>query len=103
MKSIPLNISAMRSAQMGEDIAVEILDAIDQNQQVELDFRAVEIMTPSFANALIMTLLSRHSLDDLRRKCLFQNRSSTVISMMNRAVTRYSNGIRLTAQPSVSA
>ena len=102
MRSIPLDISAMRSAQMGEDIAVKILTAIDHNEQVRLDFHRVEIMTPSFANAMIMTLLSKHSLEELKHRCQFQNRSLTVVSMMNRAVTRYTNGIRLTTQASVS-
>lgn len=95
--------SALRSASMGESLADQVTEALRQADTVRVDLACVEMMTPSFANALVMTLLDRFPLATLQTRCAFVNRAEPVIDVMNRAVRRYQSGIRLTAQLPVGA
>lgn len=97
-------VSALRAASGGVSLAEEMAEKLRHGESARVDLAAVEIMTPSFANALVMTLLDHVSLADLRDRCSFVNRSDAVVDAMNRAVQRYQNGIRLTTQrPALSA
>ncbi len=98
MHEIAIQESALRSAGDGLERAKAVSAILDQGLSVRIDFAAVEIMTPSFANAFVMTLLERYPIERLRSGCEFLNRSEVVIESMNRAVTRYQNGIRLSSQ-----
>lgn len=89
---------ALRSASEGLEMAREIVAHLQASQKVRVDFAAVEMMSPSFANTLVMTLLEQFSVDQLRANCEFANRTDVVIEAMNRAVQRYQSGIRLTTQ-----
>lgn len=89
---------ALRSASEGLEMAREIVAQLRNGERVRVDFAAVEMMSPSFANTLVMTLLEQFSVDQLRANCEFANRADVVIEAMNRAVQRYQSGIRLTTQ-----
>lgn len=89
---------ALRSASEGLEMAQEIIARIRANERVRVDLAAVEMMSPSFANTLVMTLLEQFTVDQLRANCEFANRTDVVIEAMNRAVQRYQSGIRLTTQ-----
>jgi len=90
--------SVLRSPNVGESLADEISHALRDSDKVCVDFACVENMSPSFANAFIMTLLADFPLSELRARCEFVNRSESVVDMMNRAIRRFQSGIRLTTQ-----
>lgn len=90
--------SALRSADYGASLAEDFIAALADFDRLIVDFAEVEIMTPSFTNALVMRLLERLPLSELQQRCIFENRSQHVIRAMNRAVTRYQSGIRLSSQ-----
>lgn len=98
MITIQLQSNALRSASEALDTAREILAHLREAERIRIDFAVVEMMSPSFANALVMTLLEQFTVDQLRARCEFANRNDVVIAAMNRAVQRYQSGIRLTTQ-----
>ena len=98
MQEIRPTNSIFQSAGMGEAFATELTRALESSPLVHVDLSTVETMTPSFANAMVMTLLERFSLATLQSRCVFMNRSPHVIDVMNRAVLRYERGIRLSNQ-----
>lgn len=104
---LELNVpsTSLRAAANAEDMAAQILRAIRDGHQVRVHLASVEIMTPSFANTLIMTLLASVPLDQLRCACEFVDRTPSVVETMNRAAERYLRGVRLSAQlpPAVCA
>lgn len=97
MNRWPLSTSLTTSTN-GEQLANAVLLTIRAGEEVEIDFVDVEVMTPSFANAFVMTLLAQLSLDEIRRHCVMANRPQLVVDLLNRAVTRYQKGIRLSVQ-----
>lgn len=88
----------LNTSETAIQLANAVLEAVHAGEVVRLDFADVQVMTPSFANALVMTLLATTSIDDLRSKCDMANRSSHVIENMNLAVKRFQAGIRLSSQ-----
>jgi hypothetical protein len=98
MTTLQPQTHALRSASEGLEMAREIIARLRNAERFRVDFAAVEMMSPSFANALIMTLLEQFSVDQLRANCEFANRTEVVIDAMNRAAQRYQSGIRLTTQ-----
>lgn len=98
MTSIQLQSHALRSASEALNTAQDIVAHLRSAERVRIDFAAVEMMSPSFANAFVMTLLEQFTVDQLRARCEFANRNDVVIAAMNRAVQRYQSGIRLTSQ-----
>jgi len=94
--------TALRSASEGAALAEQVLERLDAGESVRLDLSSVEIMTPSFANTLVMMLMARYELAELRARCEFANRSAHIIEVMNRAATRYQRGIRLSSQRQAS-
>lgn len=102
MEQIRIDRSALRLASEGELLANSVSDAIRKGLSVRLDFASVEVITPSFANALVMVLLENHPLAVLKERCVFENRSQVVIHAMNAAVLRHQKGIRLSTLPPAS-
>ena len=97
MRSLEID-NTLQAARSGETLADQIAATLRQGQSVRIDFADIEWMTPSFANALVMTLLAEFPLDVLQRHCHFENRCEQVVSAMNSAVRRYQGGIRLSHQ-----
>lgn len=102
MEQIRIDKSALRLASEGELLAAKVSELLRHGETVRLDFATVEVITPSFANTLVMLLLEHHSLAVLKERCFFENRSQVVINAMNAAVIRYQKGIRLSILPPAS-
>jgi anti-anti-sigma regulatory factor len=100
--TIQLQPGSHRSAALGEELAERIAAHLAARESVLVDCSHVESMSPSFANALVMTLLDRIDLDTLRRECRFVNRSELVVQAMNTAAQRFQAGIRLSGQRSAT-
>lgn len=88
----------LNSASAGLELATRILESARDGSTVALDFIQVERMTPSYANALVMTLLHAHSLQWLRENVILVHRDERITRAMNDSVKRYENGIRLNNQ-----
>lgn len=87
---------SLNTASTGQELAEAVLRALDASSDVlTLDFSEVDRMTPSFANAFVMLLLDRYSVETLRSRVRFLNRKPNVADAMNRSADRYRRGIRL--------
>ena len=96
--------SSLASAENGQELAHGILRALQfSSEPVTLDFADVQLLTPSFANAMVMTLLARLTLDELRSRCLMVNRQAFVVESLSSAARRFADGIRLSNQAPVPA
>lgn len=90
--------STLMTASNAQQLAAAVIGALRDHETVTLDFVSVEIVTPSFANTFIMTLLAEFPLSDLRARCLMVNRSKVVSDAFNRAAMRWMSGVRLSNQ-----
>ncbi|MBX3377519.1 MAG: STAS-like domain-containing protein [Phycisphaeraceae bacterium] len=90
--------SSLTTAVNGQSLAGLIIAALHTEEAVQVDFADVEVLTPSFANALILTLLASMSVESLRVRCVMTNRRDTVADSLNRAAFRFQQGIRLSDQ-----
>lgn len=90
------------SATNGLQMARELLHALEEEQYAILDLGAVEAMSPSYVNTLVMTLLETVPRDVLRNYLKVQNAKPGVICAINRSIERYDDGVRLSTQ-SISA
>jgi|GEM_PF-2122547 len=67
-------------------------------EAVSLDFSNICMITPSFANTLVMNMLHIVSIDELRERVCFENTTPHIDQAINRAFTRRLElGIELTA------
>lgn len=90
---------SLTSAAKGQELAVAIVACIHGGETVTLDFENVEVMTPSFANSFVMTLLHELPLEAVRSQCVMINRADWIVNTINVAALRYQRGIRLSSQP----
>ena len=90
--------TVLNHADRGLALARLILDRLNAGQTLTLDFARVERVTPSFANAFIMTLLEAAPVETLREAVKMVNRNDTVAVAINDSVRRYRRGIRLSTQ-----
>lgn len=95
MSRILITDRALKLSSNATELAESVISALDRNEKIVIDFAAVETITPSFSNALILCLLEKFSLEKLRSDCEFANRSDFVIATMNKSVIRYQCGARL--------
>lgn len=89
---------ALNSGAAGLSLAIEALSAVGAEGVVRLDFGAVERMTASFANALVMTLLAELGEEALISRVALVSASDAVLAEWRRAIERYQRGIRLSTQ-----
>lgn len=92
----------LNSAREGLELAQDVLSRLQTDSAVVLDFAATERMTPSYANAFIMTLMAEMSSEQLKERLVLQNLSPAIIARINRSIERYKNGVRLSNQPQVA-
>ena len=92
----------LNRATNGLRLAGEVLSKLEVSQRVTLDFERVHRVTPSFANAFVMTLLDRLTLDELRARIVMLNRKTNVAQAISESARRYMAGIRLTTQKAVA-
>jgi hypothetical protein len=95
--------ATMSLAENGLALANDVLEALRMTPVVRIDFSKVDRVTPSFANAMMMTILAVHPLDELRKRLVLENRNETVLRVINESVRRYQQGIRLSSQRSAIA
>lgn len=87
----------LTSAARAEQVCAEVFAHWDA-EAVTLDFANVRTMTPSFANTLVMNLLHRVSLAEMKARVRFENTSPHIDAVLDRAITRRLKlGIELTA------
>jgi len=84
-------------AARAEELCVQIFERWT-TEPVALDFSAVQTISPSFANTLIMNFLHRVSVEDLRERVRFVSMSDHVRQAIERAIFRHESlGIELSA------
>lgn len=88
----------LNSAGEGVCLAERVL----ADSATSLDLSAVERMTSSFANALVMTLLAHIPESDVRRVCSFERCQPNVADALSRSFDRYARGLRLSSQRSTA-
>lgn len=88
----------LTSAAKGQELAEYVTMCLEHSEMVTLDFGGVEVITPSFANAFVMTLLHRMPLEEVRRRCVMVNRAEWVAARISDAARRYQSGVRLSSQ-----
>ena len=93
----------LKSAGDGLELAHEILSDLQLHESVALDFSQTEFITPSFTNALVLTLVHALGTDVFKERVCLSGVSSSVRSSLDRSVQRYERGIRLSSQHAVSA
>jgi len=87
----------LTSATRAEELCSSIL-ARWNTEPVYLDFSDVRTTSPSFANTLLLNLLHRVSVEELRERVKFAGMSSHVEKAIERAIERHEKlGIELTA------
>jgi hypothetical protein len=92
------------SAASGLDVAREISKLLAENREVCLNAQEVERMTPSFANAMVMTVLAEYPQEDFASRVLLDTSNQFVLQQVVAAVSRYNRGIRLSSQrPAMTA
>ena len=87
----------LNSASRGLALAADVAARLQHVDAVEIDVRAVVRVTPSFANAFVMTVLAEFP-DALSRRVRFVNAEAFVELAFRQAADRYARGIRLSSQ-----
>ena len=90
--------SVLNRAQAGLDLARQVLDRIRASGSVSLDLTNVDRITPSFANAFVMTILDESGESDLPHSLTLLNPNDQVSREIAISVDRYARGLRLTTQ-----
>lgn len=82
----------------GLAIAARIIEHVRSGVVVQVSLVAAERMTPSFANALVMTLIESLGIEAFRARVRLEAKADSVREQWNAAIDRYERGIRLTTQ-----
>ncbi len=90
--------AALNTVAAGLSLAAMVINELKAGSSVQLDFVAVERMTPSFANALVMTILDAVGVEVFRTRVSIAFSSTLVQEAWMKAVERYERGIRLSTQ-----
>jgi hypothetical protein len=89
---------SLNSVGAGLALAQQVIAAVRSGEAVTLDLRAAERMTPSFANALVMTILESIAAGQFESMVQPLFASQTVEEAWSKAAERYRRGIRLSTQ-----
>ncbi len=88
--------SILNRASAGLALAHQVLDALAFGEVVTLDFSAVDRMTPSFANAFMMTI--KEAPENLSQRIIMLHRNEQVIHALEESSRRFDQGLRLSIQ-----
>lgn len=94
---------ALNTVGDGLALAELLVTAVSAGERVELDFSLVERMTPSFANAVVMTVYERVSAEVGKSAIQVRHASQAVEHAWTKAEDRFCRGIRLSTQQPRSA
>lgn len=86
------------SAAAGVEHAAAALAALARGGRVQLDATDADRMTPSFANALVMSILDAIGQSDFERRVELVGGPENLRENWDKAVERYGRGIRLSTQ-----
>lgn len=95
---IPDTSSTLNTVASGLSIASAVLEAVRTGHKVRVSLMNAERMTPSFANALVMTLMESLGAEAFHAQVSLETASAAVSDQWNAAIDRYDRGIRLTTQ-----
>lgn len=99
MKELTIELDRiLSSASEGIRLADDVIEQLRSHDRVHLDFAFVQFMTPSFTNALVMSLLHVLSADDFAARVEFDNTSERIEASLQRSQQRFEAGIRLSGQ-----
>jgi hypothetical protein len=87
----------LNRASAGLELAKSVLDHLAAHESVELDFSPVDRITPSFANAFVMTILAAND-SRLPENLFLLNRNDLVEKEISLSISAYSRGLRLSTQ-----
>lgn len=87
----------LNSASRGLDLARDVSVRLEKSESIEIDCQGVARVTPSFANAFVMTLAASDPAV-FRSRVHIRNASSHVDDAFQSARDRFARGIRLTTQ-----
>lgn len=82
----------------GLELAEDVLRFLREAETISIDFAEVHRMTPSFANAFIMTLLDQLPIEEAERRVRMLDLHENVAASINQSIHRYRQGIRLSTQ-----
>ena len=96
---LAIHPALLHSAEAGCRLADDLVSMLNSSSDtLEIDLSRVDRMTPSFANALVMTLLHAVSREIIRERVRFVNAQPIVIAAINSSIRRFDSGIRLSTQ-----
>lgn len=90
----PVLNNALEGSKLAEQIAVYLRN----RETVNIDLLHARRMTPSFANAMMMTLMDEFDIDMLKAHLDIQAANPQVIDAINTSIARFKSGIRLSSQ-----
>lgn len=90
--------ASLNSVSAGLALANAVVDALRAGETVVLDLSAAERMTPSFANALAMTILDAAGEAVAASRLSVLSTSGPVNEAWSKSVERYRRGFRLSTQ-----
>lgn len=88
----------MNSATAGLALAAQVLDRMAFSDICEIDFSHAERMTPSFANAFVMTVLVQHPRAFADQRIVLYHANKAVSHAVERSIDRFARGVRLSTQ-----
>ena len=97
-KTFIVEHSTLNAVPAGLSLARSIIEALEDGRAVRLDLEFIERLTPSVANALVMTVLDAVDVVAFRARIQVKFGSVLVEEAWNKAVSRYERGVRLTTQ-----
>lgn len=94
---------SLNSVGGGLALAQLVVAALKAGEHVQIDLALADRMTPSYANALVMTILEAVGEEGFRLRVVHRATSPMVSEAWAKAVERYKRGIRLTTQQTDAA
>jgi len=88
--------SILNRASAGLALAHQVLDAHAYADVITLEFSAVDRMTPSFANAFMMSI--KAASENVSQRIIMLHRNEQVIHALEESARRFDPGLRLSIQ-----
>jgi hypothetical protein len=98
LKEFRVEEQSLNTVAAGLSLAQHTVSALRNGEDVRIDLCAAERMTPSFANALVMTILMAVGEREFSDRVRLSASSGLVLEAWAKAVERYRRGIRLSTQ-----
>lgn len=103
VQEFPLQGPSLNTVTAGITVAHAAVAALQAGATVRIDMTQAERMTPSFANALVMTILDAVGSATFNARVCPVFSTPAVQEAWNKAVERYNRGLRLSNQQSGAA